>query len=229
MTLPFKIDEMKKIQLILCLFLLSISAFAQSKAEENLLNTMGDEACTAINKTDFSKRDDPTETKMKLGLAILPVLEKHREEIKKIWGLNVSESGDARIVAEKLGVKIAYTCPKVQEITIALLKKDEGLSERVKEKMNEGPEKTYSTQEVAGSILRMEGSDIATIFVQTSNDETMKILWLEQIEGSELLEKYSEADHGKTYTFTYKLMTVYQPKNKSYQDVKVLVSISKMP
>jgi hypothetical protein len=200
-----------------------------AQTEQDLLSKIGVEACDALNKTDFGKRDTPDEIKVKLGLALLPALQNHREEIKKVMGLDISNSGDVRAIGEKVGAQLVYSCPKFQTITMSLLKKDEDFRNEINAAMNEDeippPPPPAADELVRGSIVKIEGTDLNAVYVQTGNDETVKIYWFEKPEGSQFLESWDGKDKTSTYTFGYRMMEIYQPKTKSYQLVKMLSSV----
>jgi hypothetical protein len=214
---------MKKITWLFALLLSVSFSFAQDKGKEKLMKDMCEDACTAIKKTDFGKKDNADELKMKLGLAIIPVMEKYREQIRKEYGLDISEPNDMTAIAEKMGTNLVFYCPKFQDITMDMVKKDDSILKEINDEANSS---APADSEIKGIIEKIEGSEINTIYVKTEGDETIRLYWLQSFINSELLESWNQ-DSKQSFRITYRLDVIYSPKTKKYSEVKVISGIYK--
>ncbi len=194
---------------------------AQSDKETKLLDKLSNEACAEINKTEFSKKDNVSETEMKLGMALLPALTNHSQEIKDVWGLNIANQDDSRKVGEKLGAYMVFRCDKFKKLALQLAGNDEFVKDLPDKSQSSGT----AMNEVKGMLDKIEGTDVNSIFVKTDEGETIKLLWLEKCEGSDLLENFLASGKSNHYKIRYQVMSIFQPKTKTYQTVKVITGI----
>ncbi len=223
----------KQVLFSTALLLLSHISFSQADAEKTLLDKMSKEACDKIEKAGIKDKDDADEIKMKLGMALLPVIQNNQKEIKEVLGLDIAIPEQAQKVGEKLGANAVFSCPKFQEVTMLMLKKDANLAGVVNDKISAmendtpppPPPVIVPDESAAGKISKIEGTEVAWIYVNTDDGETIKLLWLEDFKGSALLT-------GGNYTnikfdLTYIKKSIYQPQTKSYKDVKVITGLAK--
>ncbi|MCW3083040.1 MAG: uncharacterized protein JWP12_406 [Bacteroidetes bacterium] len=232
MMLPFNQSKTMKKQLlsIIALLLMSHLSFSQSDAEKALLDKMSKEACDKIEKAGIKDKDDAEEIKMKLGLALLPVIQDNKKEIKSVLGLDITVPDQIKMVGQKLGEHAVFTCPKFQEVTMLMLKKDSGLADEVNERLKNTDTPPTAPpaakdETVMGKISKIEGADVAYIYVNTDEGETIKLLWLEDFQGSTLLTDGTYTD--KKFHFIFVKKSIYQPQTKSYKDVKVITALLK--
>lgn len=214
---------MKKLLILLFVFASLTNLVAQSERETKLLDKLSKEACDELNRTEFSKKDNVQEIEMKLGMALLPTLSNHRQEIKDVWGLDINKQDDARKVGEKLGAYMVFRCDKFQKLAMQMAG-DEDFSKKALSD-DAGSSGSSSDAEVAGTIDKIEGTDVESIYVKTDDGETIKLLWLDRCEGTDILENYLGLQKSGHYKFRYKIQTVFQPKTKAYQSVKVITGI----
>jgi hypothetical protein len=211
----------------LLLLLFTSTAISQPEAEKALMEKLGSEACKNINKAGIKEKDDAAEIEMKLGMALLPVFKDNAEEIRKVYGIDVNTPEGSGKIGEKLGAYAVYNCEKFRDITMMIMKKDEKLVERVKEKMDEKKNESETDSEfISGKIDRIEKNEIAIIYVSTNDGETIKLLWLENFDGSNLLE--SEKFQNKNFKIYFGKRSIYQPKANTYKEVKVISGISEL-
>lgn len=215
---------MKKTLILLFVFASLTGLVAQSERETKLLDKLSREACDELNRTDFSKKDNVQEIEMKLGMALLPTLSNNRQAIKDVWGLDVNNQDGARKVGEKLGAYMVFRCDKFQKLAMQMAG-DEDFSKKALSDDAGSGSSSSSDAEVSGTIDKIEGTDVEFIYIKTDDGETIKLLWLGRCEGSDILENYLNASKGGHYRFRYKLETVFQPKTKAYQSVKVITGI----
>lgn len=215
----------KKLLLAVSLCMLGVLSFSQSTDEKELLDKMSKAACKKIEKADIRNSDDAAQIQAKLGMALLPVLQDNQAEIKKVWNLDITVPGDAEQIGEKLGQYAIYDCPRFLEVTTLMLKKDSGLADRVNQKLNGSGNAAEPDEVITGKISKIEGNDVSYIYVNTDEGETIRLMWLEDFEGSRLL-----TDGGYTdthFSLQYKKKSIYQPQTKSYKDVKVITGLAK--
>lgn len=213
---------MKKLLILLFVFASLTSLVAQGERETKLLDKLSREACEELNRTDFSKKDNVQETEMKLGMALLPALSNNRQAIKDVWGLDINKQDDARKVGEKLGAYMVFRCDKFQKLAMQMAG-DEDFSKKALS--DEAGSNSSSDAEISGTIDKIEGTDVEFIYIKTDDGETMKLLWLGRCDGSDILENYLSAPKSGHYKIRYRLETVFQPKTKAYQSVKVITGI----
>jgi len=225
---------MKKYFLIFISILLFASTYAQSAAETALLDKMTEETCVEFNKIEVQKKDKASEIQMKMGLAIIPVLEKNKKEIKKIWGWDISNQSDLLLATKKLAGYAVYKCPKYMELTSELIKRDDKILEKSVEKMNaleknspppsEPPHiDTIAYTKITGKIEKIEGTDLTYVYVKTTDGELLKLVWLSKFTGSENLENDSYKE--KEIELLYETISIYQLKDKKYNSQKVISKI----
>lgn len=214
---------MKKLLILLLILTGFTSLVAQSERETKLLDKLSKEACDELNRTDFSKKDNVQEIEMKLGMALLPTLSNNRQAIKDVWGLDINKQDDARKVGEKLGAYMVFRCDKFQKLAMQMAGDDDFSKKALSDDAGTGS--SSSDAEVSGTIDKIEGTDVDFIYIKTDDSEIVRMLWLDRCEGSELLENYLNSQRSGHYKFRYKIQTVFQPKTKTYQSVKVITGI----
>jgi len=203
--------------------MLNAFSFAQSD-EKALMDKLCSEACQKIEKVDIKSKDDASTIEVKLGTAFLPVIQDHQAEIKRVWNLDINNPGEAQKIGEKLGQSLVFTCPRFQEITGMLMQKDPNLMSDVKDRLADRNTAAPASQQVTGTIAKIEGQDVASVFVNTDDGETVKLLWLDDFEGSSFLTNGNYS--GKKFQFSYIKRLIYQPQSKSYKEVKVISGLS---
>jgi hypothetical protein len=206
---------MKK-HILLFLFVCSFSMLtnAQSSREQKLLDKMCKEACENINNTEFKSSDARADIELKLGMALIPTFQTNADEIKQVWGLDASNPDDSRALGEKIGGKLVMVCDKFKQIVLNL------------ESGNANTDQTTATCE--GAISRVECSIVCEVMVKTANGDIVKMLWLEKFSGSEMLENMNANTSKIKVTVTYKEISIYNSKVKSYVVTKVITGLEKI-
>ncbi|HVF82262.1 MAG TPA: hypothetical protein VM884_10025 [Flavisolibacter sp.] len=209
---------MKKInQIIVPLLLMLTTSFLPS----NWLNAQpafgsGFETSIVTDFCDSFTKAAPRINKdnmtVEMGMMIVPLLSKYSAEIKKEWGLEISNKEDLRKMGEKIGQFAAVKCPSFLEFI------KDNLTEIAQH--DENNSKTY-----AGKLLKIEGAPFAYLLVQDRKGKTDKLYWLEFFEGADKLTSQGSIYLNKPVTLTYKEVEVYQAVAKEYKTIKVVTKI----
>jgi hypothetical protein len=183
-------------------------------AQKTLQQKLSADFCIELNKLKLS--DEFSETNMqKIGLAMIPVITKYSEEIKKELGIELNDQEDYKKIGELIGQDAALTCPKFRVMTQNML--DNQL------------EKTDATETLEGTFVGLDNSGtLAVLRMKDASGREQKIFWMEYFEGSDTLIKTPELLKNKKVSITYIEREIYEPKIKDYVKVKVVTILKKM-
>lgn len=207
---------MKK--LLLFFLILSTGLKSQTNAEEKLMDKLCTEACDAINRGDFKNGEDKDALTTKLGFALLEVYNKNTKEIKKVYGLDVTQPDDARKMGEKLGAVLVFKCAKFKDIVIKMTQ-DEDLSR------TDVSNSDSDVHEVNASIESFECNELCSFVIKTNDGETLKIYRMEKFPGSEYLDNYFKIKNTSKALISYKMMSIFLASAKKHQTIKVFTEI----
>lgn len=196
------------------IFCLAISFFI------NKLNAQGNSASfqdSLVNDfcNEFSKSGGtlPKENfASEVGMMMLPLFTKYRDQIKKEWGFDVGDAADAEKAGEKIGQLTVIGCPAFREFVKNNL-------ETILDHRSSSPSMKYE-----GKILRVEGSPFAYLVVKNTIGKEEKMYWMEYFEGADQLGKRSFLN--KNVVIKYRELEVYQTLTKDYKIIKVITGVS---
>ena len=204
-----RLITMQTITKTLCLFfLMGICCLpSQLLAQKTLRQKLSDEFCKELNKQDISETWDEKSME-KIGLVILPVVSKFKEEIKKEMGLEMTSQEDFQKVGEIIGAEAVINCPKFQKM---MRQMSEGKKQEVK--MLTTLEGTFLGVATSGnfSYLRIKGSD----------GRENKVWWFQFFPGSDQVANFKD----KAVTLTCIEEEIYEPTLKDYVKIKIAQSI----
>jgi hypothetical protein len=183
---------------------------AQSDKTTAFEKAMVTEFCDSFTKA--SPRITKQNWTAEMGMAMLPILTKYRDQIESEWGLSVGSSENLRAIGEKLGQMAAFQCDAFKDFVKANLKD-------IVNQQDGAVTKTF-----LGKITGIEGKPFTYLQVQNNQGRTDKFYWLEFFPGADKLTS------GKNYlnkpiTLTYKEMEIYQALEKEYRTIKVIVGV----
>ena len=204
---------------ILVIFLfVSISAFSQSNAEDKLMDKLCKESCDALNKENFSSgnKDDMT---TKLGFVLIGVYNKNSNEIKKVFGYDVTSPEDAQKMGQKLGAVLVFKCPKFKDIVFKMTQTEDLGNGEEKESLMENVS-------VSGFIEKIDCNELCSFSVKTQDGEKLKIYRMEKFPGSEFLDTFNGAKSLNRVEVLYKPINIYLGTIKNYQTIKVVTRIN---
>jgi hypothetical protein len=208
MKITFKITN---ISLFLCIFFALPNLIT---AQKTLQQKLSADFCVELEKLKLS--DEFNEENMqKIGLAMLPVITKYNEQIKKELGIAMESQEDYKKVGELIGQDAALTCPKFRKMTENMLENQIETNE--------------ATETLECTFVGIDNSGtVACIRVKEASGRELKIWWMEYFEGSDALIKTPELMKNKKVSITYIEREIYEPKNKDYVKVKVATKLEKM-
>lgn len=198
----------------LCLFFLVFAVRpvqAQSASKAAFEKAIIDDFCDTFAKaSSHITKDNMT---AELGMMILPLFTKYKDQIESEWNLYASNSKDLRSMGEKIGQLAALNCPAFQTFIKA------NLQEFTKDR-EEGGSKT-----VSGRLTKVEGSPFTYLLVQNSQGRTDKFYWMEFFPGAEKLSVSTTGYLNKPLRITYKETEIYQAAEKDYRTIKVITKV----
>tara|TARA_R110002073_G_scaffold15953_2_gene62076 strand:- start:5609 stop:6229 length:621 start_codon:yes stop_codon:yes gene_type:complete len=194
---------MRKIATLLFLVLTSI-AYSQDKT--SALDKVAKETCEYLNKDEVKSLNNSEKT-MKLGVFIITIYGKYKDELEKegvFFDISKGEKG-GRDFGEKVGMNMVKFCP---DALMALAGKDDFNEVEVDEMVEVG-------KFVEGKILSIKGEEVNTLTIKDVSGKTQKFLWLENFKGSDKLIETRKVKNIKVKV-SYKNIEVYSPKLKEY-------------
>jgi len=193
------------------LFAVAILVPSVVSAQKTLRQKMADDFCTELNKQNLPDTYDD-KAMQQIGLVILPVVGKYKDQIKKEMGLEMMSQEDFQKVGEIIGQEAVLTCPKFQKM---MTKMTEGQTSEVK--MLSTVNGTFLGVATSGNFnyLRIKGSD---------GRET-KVWWFQFFQGADLLANPA-ALKDKAVSLSVLEEEVYEPTLKDYVKIKVAKSFT---
>jgi hypothetical protein len=180
-------------------------------AQKTLRQKMADDFCTELTKQNLPDTYDEKSMEQ-IGLVILPVVGKYKDQIKKEMGLEMTTQEDFQKVGEMIGQEAVLTCPKFQKM---MTKMTEGQSSEVK--MLSTVNGTFLGVATSGNFnyLRIKGAD----------GREVKVWWFQFFQGADLLANPA-ALKDKAVTLSVLEEEVYEPTLKDYVKIKVAKSLT---
>ena len=200
-------DFLKSTAILFVMFITVMSGSAQSRSgfEELLVKDFCDTFTTAAPK--LSKEN----LTMEVGLLIVPLFSKYKDQIKAEWGLDVNNSDDLEKIGEKVGQISTLGCPAFLNF--------------IKNNMDAFNENTESSKTYTGKIIRVEGAPFTYLLLQNKAGKTDKIYWMEFFEGSNELADNIKGITNTRVTIHYKEIEVYDAVVKEYKNIKVATKL----
>jgi hypothetical protein len=191
------------------LFLLIFPAILS--AQKSLKERLAQEFCEELNKQEVPEVLDEA-AMQQLGLAMVPTITKHLEEIKKEFGLDMDSQQSFEEIGRIIGAEAGISCPKFKKMM------DEMMRPKIEETMN--------TVSFDGSFQSLDTSGSFAFFkVKDDSGREQKIWWLEYFAGSELLKKDAKSLKDKRIKVSYIEREVYEPRLQEYIKVKIAVNV----
>ncbi len=129
------------------LLLVALPLFLTAQTDKQY-ELVADASCACANKKDL-KSLNKNEMSMELGMCMLSVLEVLPEKDRKNFDFSVPEK--ARVLGEKIGMKMAYKCPKIM-LSIGTAMQEDGGNEVKNTPPPPPPPPPVSTVEVEGRV-----------------------------------------------------------------------------
>jgi len=204
---------MRKYAIVLFLSaLLSFSGKTMAQQDTTLAQKISREFCEEFSKKDFARFSG---SEMEIGLIILPIVLKYKNEIEKEWKLSPDNEEDFEKIGERVGAEAALTCPKFQEFIRSNLSEITAMDE------------DKELKSVSGTLQRIEENFFQVLTVKTKSGKEERLWWFQFFEGSEELLDNPNKLLKKNIKIKYTEMEVYDPKLKDYRKIKVIRGLEK--
>ena len=126
-------------------------------------------------------------------------------------------------IGEKIGVKLAVTCPKFTETLMLLMKEEpDRMQDLIEDHYEDDLEQEEFNLECTGVLSAIDKGQFATLKVLSTNEKSETFYWLEYFEGSNLLLDESTTITGKKVKIDYIEKEFFIPKYNEYFKVKVI-------
>ena len=190
---------MKKLILTSLFLIYSVNFLAQEI--KTTVDKIANETCIYFKTNeDELKKLSSNERVAKLGIKMLSLYDKYREDLKK-EGITVDISDDTSTEAfgEKIGFSMAKFCT---EVLIAL-------SEDI-------PDEDLKVESfIEGELKTISGKELSIVSLKDKKGKTQKFVWINNFEGSDRLIN-SENIKGINVKLTYINIELYSPLLKEY-------------
>lgn len=196
---------MNKIFTTLAIILFCVTV---SYAQEDVYKTIAKETCDCLAKKNFDYNTvSKAEIQMSLGLCMMESAERNKLEMDLTDLQAMTELG------KKVGMQMAPLCPDVFKV---FAQQEEALEEIVEE---EDDTEYFTT---SGKIKAIEEKEFLYIILKETAGTELKFIWMFSYPGSDDFKNDPKKLIGKDVTITYILLEAFQPKTKTYADLKII-------
>ncbi len=173
---------------------------------QEVLDTITRETCDCIAAKGIGNLS-PENLNLELGFCIIESLNRHENASKEL-NINIYDADGMRQLGEKIGMRMAVTCPDIIFKIAAL---------------NESPES--SGAQVEGVITGIEGNEFGFVLLRDDEGRVQKLLWLRYFQHSEQLINDAKGVIGKRVRITYEPLECYSPRERDYFERKEIRAI----
>jgi hypothetical protein len=194
------------------LFILSFNStaiFAQS-SKSPFSDSLVNDFCTVFSKASIEP--DKENMSAELGLLILPLITKYKEQIKSEWGYDIDDAQELHKASEKIGQIAVVGCPAFLDF--------------VKNNMESLKSESKSARLFTGKLLKVEGSPLSYLLVQNKAGKTDKIYWMEFFEGSDLITAKQGVPVNKAVSINFREIEMYDAVRQEYRNIKVATKLA---
>jgi hypothetical protein len=182
--------------------------FAQTIIKSPFSDSLVSEFCHSFSNASIENKNGSATAE--LGLMILPLFTKYKQQISKEWGYDIENSQDLQKASEKIGQLAAVGCPKFMDFVKANLDEFRG---------NGNSSKTFT-----GKVLKVEGKPFSYLLVQNKAGKIDKIYWMEFFEGAALIQS-GNIFLNKPVAIKFKEVEMYDALSKEYRNIKVATKL----
>lgn len=165
--------------------------------------------CTIFSNGSIEAENENTSAE--IGLMILPLITKYKDQIKSEWGFDINEPQELRKASEKIGQLAAVGCPAFLDF--------------VKNNMDNLKSESKSAKLFKGKLVKVEGSPFSYLLVQNKAGKTDKIYWMEFFEGSNLISAKHGVTVNKTVSVSFRETEMYDAASQEYRNIKVATKL----
>jgi hypothetical protein len=207
----------KKTVFPLLLVILPLVLKAQTDKQYELV---AEASCACANKKDL-KSLSKNEMSMELGMCMLSGLEVLPEKDRKNFDFSVPEK--ARVLGEKIGMKMAFKCPKVM-LSIGTTMQEDGGNEVKNAPPPPPPPPT--TVEIEGKVKDVIEGDYVTVLLVEKDGREHKLIWANHFDGEAPFVANPQGLKNKDVTVKYYMSERYVPKMREYFSLKHISSLT---
>lgn len=211
-------QDYKKIILASFFVIMSFSVFGQSKADATY-DKIAKETCACVEKQSAALEGADSRTvQLKVGLCLIEGAQNHEKSLPKEFRGFMNDQAKMRELGTLVGVKMATHCPALIARLSAALQGEESAD--------------AGAQATGVSTLHARVESITTqnhllIFHVIESDGTKhNLLWFDLPEGDEGIVSKPLSLTGKTLSFEYFLLDVYNRETLSYNPQKKIIGVS---
>ena len=158
---------------------------------------------------------DMNKLQMELGICMLAAMGENNISI------DVNDPSEIESFGEKIGIQLAYSCPKFLEIIGEMVEEDPDMLNNIMDARDE-PSLEIST----GIVSEVKSDDFVTLKIKNISGKKETFFWMQHFEGSSLLENGGSAILQKNVYIEYETIEVYSPKLEDYIDLKIIRFLS---
>ena len=204
---------MKKSLLIIAV-MFGMNVVAQT---EKQLEKVTNSTCECLQKKDI-KSGDMNKLQMELGVCMLAAMGENDVSI------DMSDPGAIESFGEKVGMQLAYSCPKFLEIIGELVEDDPDMIDEMLDARSSRDQPSFEIS--SGMVAEVKADDFVTLKIKNISGKKETFYWMQHFEGSNLLENGGSAILQKDVYIEYETIEVYSPKIEDYTDLKVIRYLS---
>ena len=158
---------------------------------------------------------DMNKLQMELGICMLAAMGENNISI------DVNDPSEIESFGEKVGMQLAYSCPKFLEIIGEMVEEDPDMLNDIMDARDE-PSLEIST----GIVSEVKSGDFVMLKIKNVSGKKETFFWMQHFEGSSLLDNGGSAILQKNVYIEYETIEVYSPKLEDYIDLKILRFLS---
>lgn len=206
---------------VLPLLLVALPLFLKAQTDKQY-ELVADASCACANKKDL-KSLNKNEMSMELGMCMLSALEVLPEKDRKNFDFSVPEK--ARVLGEKIGMKMAYKCPKIM-LSVGTAMQEEGDNGGKNTPPPPPPPPPVSTVEVEGKVKEVIEGDYVTVLLVEKDGREHKLIWANHFEGDAPFVSNPQGLKNKDVSVKYYMLERYVPKMREYFSLKHISSLT---
>lgn len=191
-------------------FLLLVANFlsAQTNTKAAFEDSLSKDFCESFSKVAPTLKKENMQ--MELGVIILPLFSKYKEQIQSEWKMDVENTEDIEKIGEKVGQIAVLNCPAFMQY--------------IKQNLDDIKKDPAKTKSLTAKFLKLEGSPFVYLLTQTAVGKTEKIFWMEFFEGADVLAMPVKLVN-KQIRIQYKELEVYDNVIKDYKVIKIATKL----
>lgn len=197
------------------LFLVALPLFLTAQTDKQY-ELVAEAACGCAAKKDL-KSLNKNEMSMELGMCMLSALEVLPEKDRKNFDFSIPAK--ATELGEKIGMKMAYKCPKIMLSVGTSMQEDGG---------NEAKNAPAALAQVTveGKVKDVIEGDYVTVLLVEKDGREHKLVWANHFDGEAPFVANPQSLKNKEVSVKYYMSERYVPKMHEYFSLKHIASLT---